>query len=105
MRSHASFAAPPGSQRRSETACSGGLAAPGTGGNREVKFSMVNRNLLREYELPEDQFRQELDAAFNHGGDDWLPAEAQEFRDQKIVSGRVRKVTADEVWVDVGYKS
>src|SRR5262245_22544840 len=66
---------------------------------------MVNRNLLREYALPEDQLRQELDAAFNQEGDDWLPAEGQDFRDQKIVSGRVRKVTPDEVWVDVGYKS
>ena len=66
---------------------------------------MVNRNLLRQFELSEDDLRQELDAAFDQGGDAWLPPEAQSFRDHRIVTGRVRKVTGDEVWVDVGYKS
>jgi hypothetical protein len=66
---------------------------------------MVNRNLLRQFELSEDDLRQELDAAFDQGGDDWLPPEEQSFRDHRIVTGRVRKVTGDAVWVDVGYKS
>ncbi|HVS38025.1 MAG TPA: S1 RNA-binding domain-containing protein, partial [Gemmataceae bacterium] len=66
---------------------------------------MVNRNLLRQYEPTDDQLRDELEAAFDQGGADWLPAEEQEFRDNKVVTGRVRKVTADHVWVDVGYKS
>jgi small subunit ribosomal protein S1 len=67
---------------------------------------MVNRNLLRQYDLPESELEQELnDAAFDLDGADWLPAEEQEFRDNRVVTGRVRKVTADMVWVDVGYKS
>src|SRR5947209_16732911 len=66
---------------------------------------MVNRNLLREYELPEDQLREELDAVFNREVDDWLPAEGQDFQENRIVTGRVLRVTGDEVWVDVGYKS
>jgi small subunit ribosomal protein S1 len=66
---------------------------------------MVNRNLLRQFDLPEEELRQELDAAGSEEGEDWLPAEEQEFRDNRIVTGRVRKVTADAVWVDVGYKS
>jgi small subunit ribosomal protein S1 len=66
---------------------------------------MVNRNLLRQYEPAEAQLQEELDAAFDQGAADWLPAEEQEFRDNRLVTGRVRKVTADHVWVDVGYKS
>jgi small subunit ribosomal protein S1 len=66
---------------------------------------MVNRNLLRQYEPNDDQLQQELDAAFDQNVGDWLPAEEQEFQDNKMVTGRVRKVTSDFVWVDVGYKS
>jgi small subunit ribosomal protein S1 len=66
---------------------------------------MVNRNLLREYDLPEEELRQELDAAFTQGESDWLPPEEQAFQDNQVVTGRVLKVTGDEVWVDVGYKS
>jgi small subunit ribosomal protein S1 len=66
---------------------------------------MVNRNLLREYDLSEDELQQQMsDADFTEGGE-WLPAEQQEFRDNRVVTGRVRKVSGDEVWVDVGYKS
>src|ERR1700722_2611648 len=67
---------------------------------------MVNRNLLRQYDLPESELEQELNgAAYDLDAADWLPAEEQEFRDNRIVTGRVRKVTSDAVWVDVGYKS
>ena len=67
---------------------------------------MVNRNLLRQYEPPEDQLRQELDDAFDqHGGAEWLPAEGQDFREHRVVTGRVLHVGAEGVWVDVGYKS
>ncbi len=65
---------------------------------------MVNRNLLRQYDLPADELQQEWDAAFEPGND-WLPPEKQDFQDNKIITGRVRKVTGEEVWVDVGYKS
>lgn len=66
---------------------------------------MVNRNLLHQFELPHDELQAELDAAFKEGTEDWLPAEEQSFRDNKVVTGRVRKVSGDAVWVDVGYKS
>jgi small subunit ribosomal protein S1 len=66
---------------------------------------MVNRNLLRQFDLSEQELQQELDAAFQRERDEWLPAEEQAFEDNRIVTGRVLKVTPEEVWVDVGYKS
>jgi small subunit ribosomal protein S1 len=66
---------------------------------------MVNHNLLRQYDLSASELQKELDAAFGHENADWLPTEEQEFRDNRVVTGRVRKVTGAEVWVDVGYKS
>ena len=66
---------------------------------------MVNRNLLRQYDLPEGQWQQELEDSFPEEGGDWLPDEEQSFQDNKVVTGHVRKVSADAVWVDVGYKS
>ncbi|HXG10372.1 MAG TPA: 30S ribosomal protein S1 [Gemmataceae bacterium] len=71
---------------------------------------MVNRNLLRQFDLPETELQQELEAVFRRedtGGnvEDWLPHEEQEFEVNKIVSGRVVNVIGDEVVVDVGYKS
>jgi small subunit ribosomal protein S1 len=65
----------------------------------------VNRNLLRQYDLDEYELQKELDAAFNKDSEDWLPAEEQAFEDNRVVTGRVLKVTPEEVWVDVGYKS
>jgi small subunit ribosomal protein S1 len=71
---------------------------------------MVNRNLLRQFDLTGDEWEHELDAAFGRGQagtdvDHWLPAEAQAIQDQRVVTGQVRRVTGDEVWVDVGAKS
>ena len=47
---------------------------------------MVNRNLLRQCDLSEADMSRELDAAF--GTEDWLPADAQDFNDNKLVTGR-----------------
>ena len=66
---------------------------------------MVNRNLLRQYDLSDDQLRQELEDAFDQGTEDWLPPDRQDFQENKIITGRVLRVTGDEVWLDVGYKS
>jgi small subunit ribosomal protein S1 len=70
---------------------------------------MVNRNLLRQYDLSEDELQTELAAAFNvpdfDAGHEWLPAEEKEFDVNKIVEGRVLNIVGDEVWIDVGYKS
>jgi small subunit ribosomal protein S1 len=72
---------------------------------------MVNRNLLRQFDLPENELQQELAAAFNQDvykdqdAGAWLPPPEQEFEVNKIVNGRVLNVVGDEVWIDVGYKS
>src|SRR5579871_5999296 len=69
---------------------------------------MVNRNLLRQYDLPESELQQQLEEAFYQpetGSMDWLPQEEQEFEVNKIVKGRVLSIIGDDVVVDVGYKS
>jgi small subunit ribosomal protein S1 len=69
---------------------------------------MVNRNLLRQFDLPDNELQQELAAVFEQPdieNGSWLPAQEQEFEVNKIVTGRVLHVLDDEVWVDVGYKS
>ena len=66
---------------------------------------MVNRNLLRQYDLAEDDLNQALSTAFNENQDTWYQAEEQDFDVNKIVTGKVLKVVGDEVWIDVGYKS
>jgi small subunit ribosomal protein S1 len=66
---------------------------------------MVNRNLLRQFEPPEEELRLEMEEAFDSGGDGWLPSDVQNFTDNNTVTGRVRRIDGDTVWVDVGYKS
>src|SRR5262245_2887004 len=73
-----------------------------------IPFLMVNRNLLRQFDLSEDDLQSELAAAFNVPTYDanhyWLPAEEAEYTVNKIVEGRVLNLVGDEVWVDIGYK-
>jgi small subunit ribosomal protein S1 len=71
---------------------------------------MVNRNLLRQFDLPDDELNQELASAFNLPQYDesyyWLQGEEnREFNVNKIVGGRVLGVVGDDVIIDVGYKS
>jgi small subunit ribosomal protein S1 len=69
---------------------------------------MVNRNLLRQFDVADDELDPELQqAGFLEGREDhrWLPAQEQEFEVNKIVTGRVLNIVGDEVWIDVGYKS
>jgi small subunit ribosomal protein S1 len=70
---------------------------------------MVNRNLLRQFDLSEEDLQSELAAAFNVPQYDanhyWLPAEEAEYTVNKIVEGRVLNLVGDEVWIDIGYKS
>src|SRR5215471_17964546 len=71
---------------------------------------MVNRNLLRQFDLPDTELQQELQQAFYQEDigsdiDSWLPVEEQQFEVNKIVKGRVLNVIGDDVVVDVGYKS
>src|SRR5437773_2530499 len=63
---------------------------------------MVNRNLLREYDLSEADLQSELDAAFNQQSNDWLPAEEQEFEVNKIVSGLVTRKIKGGLLVNIG---
>jgi small subunit ribosomal protein S1 len=72
---------------------------------------MVDRNLLRQYDLSEEDLKNEFAKVFQtRPGDsvldpEWLPSEETSFEVNKIVHGRVLNVIGDEVWVDVGYKS
>jgi small subunit ribosomal protein S1 len=68
-------------------------------------FIMVNRNLLRQFDLSGDELQQELEGVFRSDEGDWLPAEEQDFSENKILTGRVLHVSGDGVWVDIGYKS
>src|SRR5262249_28625136 len=64
---------------------------------------MVNRNLLAQFDLSEEQFQEELAEAFDQP--DWLPPEQQLFEANKIVNGRIMHVAGENVLIDVGYKS
>jgi small subunit ribosomal protein S1 len=67
---------------------------------------MVNRNLLRQFDLTEDDLRQELATAFGENEQSWLHLEEEKEIDvNKIVDGKVLNIVGDEVWIDVGYKS
>jgi len=64
---------------------------------------MVNRNLLRQFDSPEDNIEDIFD---DLGGlDAWLPAETQEFETNKIVTGKVLEIRGEDVVIDIGYKS
>jgi small subunit ribosomal protein S1 len=65
----------------------------------------MNRNLLRQYDLEEDEFQQQLAQVFQEKADDWLPPQETEFDVNKIIEGRILNIDDKEVWVDVGYKS
>lgn len=65
---------------------------------------MVNRNLLREYDLAPLDLEKELQKAFEDT-ESWLPDAEQEFEVNKIVNGKVIAIHGDQVLIDVGYKS
>ena len=66
---------------------------------------MVNRNLIRGLDLPEEEWQQELQEALEGTPpDDWF-AGSNDVAVNQIVDGRVLRVEGDFVLVDVGYKS
>jgi small subunit ribosomal protein S1 len=65
---------------------------------------MVNRNLLRQFDVPDDEI-QDTDAIFNQAISDWVQAEEQEYEANKIVTGKVLEIRGDDVVIDIGYKS
>src|SRR5580698_8064554 len=65
---------------------------------------MVNRNLLRQLEAPEQELG-DLDNAFIVAITDSLGKPEQDYESNKIVSGRVLEIRGDDVVIDIGYKS
>jgi small subunit ribosomal protein S1 len=66
---------------------------------------MVNRNLIRQFDQPDSELQNQLDAAFDQDITAWLTDEKQVFEANKIVEGRVLNIVGDDVLIDVGYKS
>jgi len=66
---------------------------------------MVNRNLIRELELSEEEWQRELDAALEGTPPEEIEWAGEEVAPNQIVPGKILKVEDDYVLVDVGYKS
>jgi small subunit ribosomal protein S1 len=70
---------------------------------------MVNRNLLRQFDVSEQDLDQELHAALEGSGEGNLLDDVyrmqRDFEVNKIVTGRVANIVGDDVVVDIGYKS
>jgi small subunit ribosomal protein S1 len=65
---------------------------------------MVNRNLQRQFDIPEAELEAEQDPALFDGR--WYnPDPEQEYDVNKIVAGRVLGIVGDQVLIDIGYKS
>ncbi len=64
---------------------------------------MVNRNLLRQFDIDVDHAAIEDD--YNHSFNEWLNQENNVFEVNKIVEGTVREIRGDSVVVDIGFKS
>ncbi|HMP03483.1 MAG TPA: 30S ribosomal protein S1 [Gemmatales bacterium] len=70
---------------------------------------MVNRNLIRDFDVSDDEIEREIQASLGAPADEALPlayvTQEQEFDTNKIVVGTVREIRDDEVFIDIGYKS
>src|SRR5277367_4395551 len=66
---------------------------------------MVDRNLLREFDVNEDELTALVTAEDGSNTLDQFLGEGQSFEIGRIVSGKVVEVVGDQVVVDVGYKS
>lgn len=70
---------------------------------------MVNRNLLREFDVPDAEIEQEIQQSLGAPAEEALPAaylaNDQVFEPGRVVVGTVRAVTDSDVVVDIGYKS
>ena len=70
---------------------------------------MVNRNLLREFDLGDEDLSQ-FEQAFakpETGGnsENWFQEEKQAYEANKLVNGKVTRIVGDKVIIDIGYKS
>ena len=66
---------------------------------------MVNRNLLRQFDVSDQDTLEQINQDFDAGLTGWIADEKQVFETNKIVDGRVLSINGDDVLVDVGYKS
>ncbi|MCX7702119.1 MAG: 30S ribosomal protein S1 [Gemmataceae bacterium] len=66
---------------------------------------MVNRNLLRQFDLPEEQMQEEIDRNFEEAFGNWLEKDREPVAINKIVEGTVREIRGEDVVIDIGYKS
>ena len=66
---------------------------------------MVDRNLLREFDVSEDELTTVVTAEDGSKTLDHFLGEGQSFEIGSIVSGKIVEVVGDQVVVDVGYKS
>ena len=66
---------------------------------------MVNRNLLRQFDVPDDEDIAQSDLDFNQAIADWVQSDEQDYEANKIVTGKVLEIRGDDVVIDIGYKS
>ena len=66
---------------------------------------MVDRNLLREFDVNEDELTALVTGEDGSNTLDQFLGEGQSFEIGRIVSGKVVEIVGDQVVVDVGYKS
>ncbi len=66
---------------------------------------MVNRNLIRGFDLTEEEWEQELSSAMQGTPPEEIDWGGEDISVNQIVQGRVLRVEGDFVLVDVGYKS
>src|SRR5262245_38216825 len=66
---------------------------------------MVNRNLLRQFDVPEDQLHTEIDENFDSAFGEWLEKDKEPVGANKIVNGKVLEIRGEDVVIDIGYKS
>ena len=66
---------------------------------------MVDRNLLREFDVSDDELTAVVTAEDGARRLDHFLGEGQSFEIGSIVSGKIVEVVGDQVVVDVGYKS
>jgi small subunit ribosomal protein S1 len=82
------------------------MVRPGlsVGSGNEANANMVDRNLLREFDVSDDELTALVQGEDGSGLEHFL-GEGQSFEIGRIVSGKVVEVIGDQVVVDVGYKS
>jgi small subunit ribosomal protein S1 len=65
---------------------------------------MVNRNLLRQFDVADD-IEQQIESSFDQDLQNWLQGQNTNYEVNKIVEGTVLDIRGDDVMIDIGYKS